>query len=362
MATVAGNWNGRLFGTNTGNLSARIAVEGDVATGEIRLLDDVFGPVVYQLTGTWDGNLIALKGTGVPSSPGVVVGEVSIEGSLAADGRLIGTWTSNLGTGGSFHLFPGPSDAEAAHIADSQAPPEELHIIQDRIGAVRLYRQDVVALCELILSDLNSDRLAVRFQNGPTQSVLWSDVFIDTVSAEGIPFVRLSINDTAPGAASRLVTVELGANYNEIIVQGESQVWVAGKAQVLRDFLSKRQNHLVTGFKVWNVNLLTILLLAMIVWMPSFGPLWARAAFGITIAAVVTLTSFLHTKLIPASMTSMGDRRPSILRFWPSWVSWLAGILSALLILKAGAWIDSVSNRSEAAPTVVEAAGAPNSK
>lgn len=362
MATVAGNWNGRLFGTNTGNLSARLAVEGGVAQGEIRLLDDVFGPVVYQLTGTWDGNLVALKGVGIPSNPDVVVGEVSIEGSLAADGRLIGTWTSNLGTGGSFQLFPGPSDAEAAHIADQQAPPEELHIIQERIGAVRLYRQDVVAMCELILFDLNSDRLAVRFQNGPTQSVLWWDVFVDTVRTERIPFVRFSVNDIAPGAASRLVTVELGPLYNEVIVQGESQVWVAGKTQVLRDFLSKRQNHLITGFKVWNFNILTILLLAMIVWMPSFGPLWARAAFGITIAAVVTLTSFLHSKLIPASVTSMGDRRPSILRFWPSWVSWLAGIMSALLILKAGAWLENASDRPEATLPVLEAAGVPKAK
>lgn len=360
MASIAGTWNGRLFGTNTGNVAATFSVEDQAVSGEIRFLDDLFGPVVYTMEGSWDGQLLDLKGTGVPSNPEVIVGEVLVQGAIGVDGRLLGRWTSSLGTGGEFVLHPGATQGSEAHRAERAPPPEELHILQERLGAVRLYKADVAALCELILFDLNSDRLAVTFHNGATNSVLWSDIFLDTVALDDIRFLKLSINDPAPGGTSRLVIVECGSLYNEITVQGESQVWVAGKARVLREFLAKRQSFLITRFKLWNVNLITLMFFAMVVIMPSFEPLWARAAFACVIAAVVGLVGLLNASLIPASVTSMGTRKPSLLRFWPQWVSWLAGILSALIILKAGTWIEASSKPAPPPASRPEAAVSSN--
>ncbi len=228
---LSGNWNGRLFGTNTGNLSARIAVGENETRAEVRLLDDVFGPVVYDLVGGWDGSALALKGGGKAANPDVSTGEITLEGSLARDGHLLGRWTSTLGTGGTFQLFIGPSDEEAAIAADNQLPPEELHIAQERVGAVRLYREDVVALCNMILSDLTADRLAVRFQNGPTQTTKWSNDFIETVSEEAIPFIRFSVNDSPVGSGARLVTVELGHLYNGLPCREKARFgWLANRS------------------------------------------------------------------------------------------------------------------------------------
>lgn len=339
MADLAETWNGRLYGTNTGNVGAQLHTDGATVNGEMRFLDDIFGPVVYTLGGTWDGNLLQLVGPGISQNPDVTLGEFALEGSLAADGKLVGRWTSTLGTGGSFTLFPGPQAGSVTVMAAAPAP-EELHSTQERLGAIRLHRQDVVALIELVLSDLSAEKLVVNFKNGPTHTVLWSDVFLDTVKADDIRFLKLSINDAAPGGSSRMVMVEFGHIYNEVTVQGESQVWVAGKANVLRDFLTKRQSHLVTQFKLWNVSITTLVVLVMIVVMPIFTSLIARAGVAVVVATAIMLLNWIHTRFIPASIASMGDRRLSLLRFWPQWVSWLAGIISALIVIKAGALIE----------------------
>lgn len=349
MVELAEHWNGRLFGTNTGNVAAQFRSDGADVKAEVRFLDDMFGPVIYTLSGTWDGNLLQLGGEGTSQDPDVALGEVTLEGSLSTDGKLIGRWKSTLGTGGSFTLYPGP-DAASSSPKAADPIPEELHTTQERLGAIRLYREDVVALIHLILSDLSADRLVVNFKNGPTHTVLWSDAFLANIKADGIRFLKLTINDNAQGGSSRMVTVEFGPLFNEIIVQGESQVWVSGKSNVIRDFLAKRQSHLVTQFKLWNVSISTIVVLVMIVVMPIFSSLLARASVAALVAGTIVLLNWIHARFIPASIVSMGDRRPSILRFWPQWVSWLAGILSALIVVKASAWIENAA-KPEAPPT-----------
>lgn len=360
MADLAEIWNGRLFGTNTGNVGAQLHTEGTTVKGEIRFLDDLFGPVVYTLEGSWDGNLLQLSGQGVSQNPDITLGEVALEGSLANDGKLVGRWKSTLGTGGSFTLYPGPESGSVT-VKDADPAPEELHSTQERLGAIRLYRQDVVDLIELVLSDLSAERLVVNFKNGPTHTVLWSDIFLATIKADNIRFLKLSINDAAPGGSSRMVMVEFGHIYNEVTVQGESQVWVAGKANVLRDFLTKRQSHLVTQFKLWNVNITTLVVLVMIVVMPIFTSLIARAGVAVAVAIALMSLNWFHTRFIPASIASMGDRRPSLLRFWPQWVSWLAGIISALIVIKAGALIEVAAKPDAPIPQARPASSPPSS-
>ena len=349
MAILAEIWNGRLYGTNTGNVGAQFHTDGETVKAEVRFLDDLFGPAIYNLEGTWDGNLLQLGGKGVSPNPDVMLGEVKLEGSLGPDGKLIGRWTSTLGTGGSFTLYPGPAADSATGKADDPVP-EELHTTQLRLGAIRLYRDDVVALISLVLSDLSADRLVVNFRNGPTHTVLWSDVFLDTVNSDDIRFLKLTINDTAPGGASRMVMIEFGHIYNEVTVQGESQVWVAGKANILREFLTKRQSHLVTQFKLWNVSITTLVVLAMIVVMPIFTSLLARAGVAVVVATALMVMTWIHTRFIPASISSMGNRRPSLFRFWPQWVSWLAGIISALIVIKVGAMIEEAAQSNVPEP------------
>ncbi len=134
-------------------------------------------------------------------------------------------------------------------------------------------------------------------------------------------------------------------------MQGESQIWVAGKSKLIADFLRRRQSSLITGFKLWNVNIVSLAVFGMIVVMPSFEPLAARVAFGVVVAEAVLILNVTHAKFIPASMTSMGDKKPSLLRFWPSWVSWVFGIISAVVVIQLAARIDEWAKTRSVPPS-----------
>lgn len=107
MARVGRNWNGRIYGTNTGNVALTLDGENDALTGVIRFRDDEFGLAIFNVTGTFSEGKIELIGTSSNDvADGVQVGDVQITGSLTADGRIDGEWRSTIGTGGTFQLYP----------------------------------------------------------------------------------------------------------------------------------------------------------------------------------------------------------------------------------------------------------------
>ena len=107
VAELTLNWNGRVLGTNTGNVAVSLEGEEDALTGLIRLNDDNDGVVVYKVSGTFNQGRLALEGVldGEPEE-GVEYGTLNVAGSLTAQGRLEGQWSTTVGTGGTFHLHP----------------------------------------------------------------------------------------------------------------------------------------------------------------------------------------------------------------------------------------------------------------
>jgi hypothetical protein len=72
MNSISGNWAGRIYGTNTGNLFLELDQKGEKITGHGRFLDDKFGLVIYGLSGEITSQIIL---TGRPENhPDGVVG------------------------------------------------------------------------------------------------------------------------------------------------------------------------------------------------------------------------------------------------------------------------------------------------
>ncbi len=125
MDNVAGNWTGKISGTNNGNVFVEISQNGNSLSGTARINDLMFGSVVYVFTGELKDGTVYLKmapdGKSIIQSqtanmlvnnrpvtiqvPGVQYGIVSVEGKMQKDGTISGKWTSTLGTGGTVYLW-----------------------------------------------------------------------------------------------------------------------------------------------------------------------------------------------------------------------------------------------------------------
>lgn len=107
MANIGRNWNGHVYGTNTGNVAVTLDGEDEALTGVIRLSDNQHGVIVYEVAGKFDDGSIALTGKSQGKVPeGVIVGELTVTGALTPEGRIDGEWSTTIGTGGTFQLWP----------------------------------------------------------------------------------------------------------------------------------------------------------------------------------------------------------------------------------------------------------------
>jgi hypothetical protein len=132
-------------------------------------------PFVYGVTGTFDGSVVDLKGEAIQQPEGMTAGEVTIKGALQPDGNLRGEWSSTLGTGGTFVLFP--HDVPSQNQATPGALPEQLYTAVRTIGAVRLYADDVRELITFIKRDFSQGRVIVTFRERGNESTKYADDF-----------------------------------------------------------------------------------------------------------------------------------------------------------------------------------------
>jgi hypothetical protein len=82
MSRIGRLWAGRLFGTNTGNLFAEFESSDGQLSGTVRLLDDRLGPIVYSVTGNFDGNSLEFTAENIQSGEGVLVGGIGAKALL----------------------------------------------------------------------------------------------------------------------------------------------------------------------------------------------------------------------------------------------------------------------------------------
>lgn len=175
MANLGKNWNGHVYGTNTGNVAVTLEGEDDALTGIIRLSDHQHGVAVYDVTGQFQAGSLTLNGTPQGEAPeGVEFGQLTVTGALTPEGRIDGEWSTTIGTGGTFQLWP---HAYQVRPTNPGAIPEQLNTSARSMGAVRLYADDVRSLIAQLVKDFSQKRAVITYNDKGIEKNIYSDEF-----------------------------------------------------------------------------------------------------------------------------------------------------------------------------------------
>jgi hypothetical protein len=342
VAELGKLWAGRVFGTNTGNLFIEFQrIEPPHVSGALRFMDTVFGLAVYSIEGTFDE---ALRITGKPTqgARGIELGELTAEATLTPEGNLRGTWTSSLGTGGTFEAFPHDPVPSRAQSRAAPMAPEQLYTKNIALGSIRLFAEDVKQLLTYIRQDFLTGRPVVTFNARGGEVTRYAEDFLrDADSLGRLGYFKVTIQEPEAYGINRLVVVELSAfGSNEVRVQGVQESWVIGKAEAIASLLRGYQSTLITTYKKFGLNLNQAIFLAMLVVMPSINAWINRALFAVSVFILLTAMLWLHARFIPNASIRMGIAKPTFLgRIWPTLLSWLVAVSAALVAALVFYWL-----------------------
>jgi hypothetical protein len=336
MAGIGRNWNGRVYGTNTGNVAVTLDGPDDSLTGIIRLSDDRFGVAVYEIVGKFDAGNLALTGTSQGEAPeGLNLGDLTITAALADDGRLVGEWSTTIGTGGTFQLWPHSYQVRASNAG---ALPEQSNISTKSLGAVRLYADDVRSLIAQLIKDFSQKRAVITFNDKGNEKNIYSDGFEEILDdLPELRYIKISVQEHEMYGINKLAMIELAAwGENVIRVQSVQEAWAIGKAEALSRHVQGFQRKLATQFRKFGLTVNIAITIGALAALPGLPGFWQRLVFAASTLGVQTLITYLHRKYVPNFILFPTKRKSSWLgRLGPGVISWsitiLGGVVAAII-------------------------------
>jgi len=333
LAQIGKLWAGRVYGTNTGTLFVELEPAAAGITGTLRFMDTVFGLVIYEIKGTFDGGTLELEGDSEQAVPGVETGRITAKAILTPQGNLRGQWQSSLGTAGTFELFPHDLPPADQGKQVGVPIPEQLHTARQSVGAVRLYTEDVHELSEVIRKDFAVGRLVVTYKSAGIENTRYLEDFEKEATNLGeLQYLKLSIQEPEAHGINKLAVIELDSQgRNDVIVQGIYESWVVGKAETLARQLRRYEKSLVTNTKKYGLGLNQIIVIAMLVLFPEVEPLWRRGVFAVVVVGLLLALVWAHWRFLPTVVVYMSPRKPGALaRAWPGILSWVIAATASL--------------------------------
>ena len=335
MASIQRNWNGRVYGTNTGNVAIQLDGDDDQITGTVRLLDDKFGLAVYAVTGSYTDGVLKMEGTsqGEPQE-GVTYGNLTAEGRLQADGRLDGEWSTAIGSGGTWQAWAHGAAAQPA----KPNVPEQINTCTRQLGAVRLYAEDVESFVGQLIKEFTATRAIVSYyENGNEKNVYSGDFQGILAQLPEQRYLKLSVQEPDLYGINRSAIVELNANGDNVIrVQGVQESWVVGKAQTLHDHAQSFQKKIATQFRRFGVNLNILINLIALAALPGLAGFSRRVVFVLSVALIQFGIAYFHRRYVPNFILYAAKRKPTLLgKIGPGITSWgitiFGGVIAAII-------------------------------
>ena len=333
MADLGRLWAGAAFGTNTGKLAVELNSDGPELVGTLRFLDDRFGICVYAVTGKFEDSKLELTGSATQAADGVETGDITINGSLSANGELRGEWASALGTGGTFVLFP--HDPVPEPVRQSGVTPEQIHTVRRTVGSVILDADDVLELIGFIARDFSfpPGRVVVTYQErGTLISRYASDFEADCSRLGEKRYLKLFVQEPDMYGINRAAVVELSdIGSNEVRVEGVQETWVVGKAEGLASQLKRYERLFTTTVRKIGFNITTLLVVGAVIMLPELS-LTRRVVFAIFIWLLVWVVIRLHAKLVPNAILYLSGRKPTFVqKMRPQIISFLIALTSSVV-------------------------------
>lgn len=348
--TLTKMWGGRVAGTNTGNLFARLETEGDQVTGYFRLADDKFGLVVFDLVGKFDGQQLLAVGEPRPDNrlpEGVEVGKASIRARINSKGQLEGSWLTAGGTEGPFWLIPHRQEDDVTDQSgdfSAHNPSDQFHFAKHELGPIGIDRAGLIQIAEEIQKDFQSP-VVVSVTSETTQNFFLETFKNRKFTAERAQVVWIRGSDPEEPGLNRMVSVEFGPQTNFALAQSKDEAWARGKRDILRQILKGYERNYASSAKQFGVTLGGVLFACTLVILPSLDALWKRAVLVVALAALIQGTRFIDRHLLRhASIFLREKRRGPIERFGPSILSWGAGIVATITGAVLAAWLQGLFN------------------
>lgn len=332
MASIGRNWNGRVYGTNTGNVAVTLEGDDEALTGLVRMSDSESGVVVYGATGSFSAGKLTLTGTPQGEAPeGVVLGELTANGSLTAEGRIDGEWSTTIGTGGTFQLWP---HSYQVRPTNDGAIPEQLNTASRTLGAVRLYADDVRSLVAQLVKDFSQKRAVVTYHDNGSEKVSYADDFENILDClNELRYLKISVAEPEMYGLNRNASVELSAwGDNVIRVQSVQEAWAIGKAEALRQHVQSHQRTIATQFRKFGLTVNVVITVAALAALPGLPTFWQRLAFAGSAFAIQSLITAFHRRFVPNFLLYPRNAKPHIIaRLGPGAASWAITVAGAVV-------------------------------
>lgn len=333
MVDLASGWAGKIFGTNTGNIFLEIKQDGNKILGRLRIMDDVFGVVVYDYTGTV-GDEIIFNCTPVKKIEGMELGDVKVKAYLTSKGTLKGEWESTIGTAGAFEAFPHDLTKNDQNLVVSEDGPEQLYNRTIEIGSARLFKEDLIQLISFLEKDFTVGRTVITYKERGCDLTKFASSFLE--EHEGIDqlnSIKIVIQEPEAHGINRVIVIELVSSDNSAIkVTGLNESWVIGKAESISEFLKGKQNSIATTYRKYGLNLNGLIFVVMLIVLPEIVKWKERAIFVVAVFFLLIFLLYIHNKFIPNTAIYLQQSKPSFLkRTWPSIFSWVATVFGSVI-------------------------------
>lgn len=332
MTQLGKNWNGHIYGTNTGNVA--VALEGDdsAISGLIRFNDSLLGISVFDATGHFSGGNLTLVGKPQGELPSdVTLGQLTINGALTSEGRIDGEWLSTIGSGGTFQLWP------HSYQNKDRNPlliPEQLNTSFRTLGAIRLYGDDVRTLIAQLLKDFSDKRAVVTYVERGIEKSIFSGEFdgiLDKLSE--LRYLKISVQEQEMYGLNRNAMIEFSATgENTIRVQSVQEAWARGKAEVISDHVQRYQPIIATQFRKFGLTVNLVIAVTAFAALPGLQGFYQRLLFASSIVGIQGIIAFLHSRYVPNFILFPAARRSSRLgTLAPVILSWGFTVCGAIL-------------------------------
>lgn len=331
---LAKRWAGKVWGTNVGNVFVTLDGEDHALTGTLRMNEQGIGIAIYSITGSFINTEFKMKGLPQAEIEGIVFGELTVLGKMNSKGEIHGDWSAVIGSAGTFVLFPHMGGEQTENIQQV----EQFHTARHNFGAIEIDREQITNIAESINSNFPS--VVITVVAGTEQSRYLDDFKNLQFSSVKAEIVKIFASKPDGTGANQVVSIEFGPQVNSAMTQGANEAWVLGQLETLkRDLKQYEQTH-ITSLKKWGLNINQILLLGAIVVLPSLSGLVDRIVLMGSVLFLNIGVNWLHSRYIPFSAIYLGKKRRGLLgRVWPSFASWVIGIMATVIAALVGAYL-----------------------
>lgn len=326
-------WAGRVWGTNVGNVYLTLEGSDEALVGTLRLNEPEIGVAVYAVQGSFVAPTLTLIGTPAAISESAEFGDLTATGNMNAKGEFYGDWQSNVGTAGTFVLYP---HAGQEHTANIQA--EQLHTARHQFGAVEIDRDQIIEVAEDLRKEFPS--VVVTVEVGTEQARYLDDFKRTQFGTNKAKTIKIYASKPDVSGLNFVASVEFGPEINLAMTQGSNESWVLGRLETLKRDIKSFERAYITNFKRWGIGINQMMLLGAVIFLPSLSGLRERVILMGGVLALIIAVNWLHTRYVPFAAIYLGPKKPGVLRrLWPSLASWFIGIVAAVIAALLAAYL-----------------------